>query len=267
MPCALVTPSDCMSTKDRSIVGIRSAMVNPSATSRSLTWSITGPRLRVTVSPCALIAPPGVPSSRVTTCSCATRLTRSHTTANCGLATIRSTCVRVKLSMPLLMGTASAGSAVASRGGRSPLRERLEHLRGERLDVDVLEDRAGHVLRDRALHGGVLGQRGDGLDVLLGVRHLSARPDRCHRQGASRQARVMSTAEETDHHTERLCSVSTAAAGSPVVDSWASSSATRARSRSTSFASFISPHSLGWSTGRGVPTVPRRGDADITPVG
>ena len=61
MPCALVTPSDCMSTKDRSIVGIRSAMVKPSATSRSLTWSITGPRLSVTVSPCALIAPPGCP--------------------------------------------------------------------------------------------------------------------------------------------------------------------------------------------------------------
>ena len=69
------------------------------------------------VSPWALTAPPSLPSSRVTTCSWANRLTCAHTTANCGLATILPTWVRVKFSTPLLIGVASPGSAAAIRGG------------------------------------------------------------------------------------------------------------------------------------------------------
>ena len=135
------------------------------------------------VSSWALTAPPALPSSSLTTCSWATRFTCAHRSANCGLASRLPTCVRVKLSTPLVRGTASPGSKRGHPGRHVWLGgQRLEGVCGDCLDVEVLDDGQRDLVGQRLLHRGVVRQGGDGLDVLLRVGELRARPDRRHRQ-------------------------------------------------------------------------------------
>ena len=109
--------SDWNSTNDLSTCGIRSARVNPWATSCCLTVWMNGARLSETVSPSTVTAPPPSPVNALTNASCATRLAWIQASSNAWLWTIRSTWVRTKPCTPLATGPANPCSAAAAWGG------------------------------------------------------------------------------------------------------------------------------------------------------
>src|ERR671911_3148560 len=109
---------DWKSTKEALTCGIRSARVNPAATSCCLTVWMNAARLMLTVSPSTVTAPPPSPVKALTSSSWASRLACNHASANAGLWTILPTWVRVKLCTPLAIGVESARSWTASCGGR-----------------------------------------------------------------------------------------------------------------------------------------------------
>jgi hypothetical protein len=67
-------------------------------------------------------------------------------------------------------------------------REGRDRLVGQRLHVDVFEDRRRDAVGQGLLHRGIGSERSDGLDELVGVGYLAAGPHRDERYGRQRAA-------------------------------------------------------------------------------
>ena len=155
------------------------------------------------VSSWALTAPPSLPSSSVTTCVCATRLTSSHTDSNAGLASRRSAWECVKLSIPWLRGTASAGSASATRGGM--LSCSASTPSASRVSASMSRFSMIAAVTSSAMAAWTSGSSAMGATVST-YRSVSERTVLAHTDatdsGASTQASVRSTPAAVDRHAD-----------------------------------------------------------------
>ena len=79
---ARVMSADWNRTKEALTCGVRVARPNPESTSRALTVWMNGARLRVTVSPSTVTAPPPWPVRVLTSAWWATRLASTQASAN-----------------------------------------------------------------------------------------------------------------------------------------------------------------------------------------
>jgi hypothetical protein len=111
--------ADWNTVKEAFTSGMRAARVNPAATSCCLTVWMNAARSTLTVSPWTVMVSPW-PVRALTSSSWATRLACTHASANAWLWTILATWEWVKLSTPLSIGPASAGSRSATCGGSPP---------------------------------------------------------------------------------------------------------------------------------------------------
>ena len=107
-----------MIVNDLSTSGMLPAMVRPCATSRSFASAMNGPRLIVTLSPCALMAPPCSPDSSATSCLWASSLALSQAVANESEATIWAIRPRTKFSIAAVSGALRPCSCAATSGDR-----------------------------------------------------------------------------------------------------------------------------------------------------
>lgn len=127
---------------------------------------------------CAVSALPCSPFSRVTSWVCALRFASRQTAANCWLAGDDGAHLAADEALEAFDEWPGQRLQVGRGAGRQSLAgDRVERLPGDGAEVDGGEDLPADRVGDSPLDDGIVRQRGDGVEVTVGVGDLAARPD------------------------------------------------------------------------------------------